>query len=142
MKSIRIAAMIALVLSLVPFAFNIAGKNIFLNLTSNKKTIIVAASHGLCHCALTTENTETHHTSLNLAEFLPIEEIDYQPIFKAGPVDLFTEKRQDPLALARFDLGLGDDDFDYSYIEFPWLLFSCILLILLLVIRRDKSQPS
>ena len=119
----RAILLIIVIVSALPLLMNVAGTNIFLYLGLNKK-LVIAASQGVCHLAITTESSDTDMSS----DIMEIYDSTFSSsqILKIGPFDLFTEKRLDPMFLFRFDMPQRGSDYDYSAIEFPWLMITLV----------------
>jgi hypothetical protein len=137
MKMQRYLIAVSAVLAL-PMLINLFGRNIFLYLGSGDRKLVIAASQGVCHIATTTED----HDVESYSGFISPDDlgVSYAKILKIGPIDLFSETRMDPMYWFRFDHSPRSGDYDYSAIEFPWLLFPLVPLAILPALRiRTKK---
>jgi hypothetical protein len=137
MKAVVISAILLAGL-LTPFAVNFFGANIFLYLGSSERKLVIAASQGVCHLALTTESHDFDSIEASFSGYGALPE--HKQIVKIGPIDLFSEQRVDPMYWFRFDISRGNENYDYSAIEFPWLLLPILPLAVLglIITRRGK----
>lgn len=136
---ILVPGILLLIALLLPLAVNFFGTNIFLYLGPPGRQVVIAASCGVCHLAITTESHGYESVVASFADYgvLPA----HRQILKFGSVDLFTEARLDPMYWMRFDLTRGTSDFDYSAVEFPWLLVPLAPVAFLVLLNRRKSKP-
>jgi hypothetical protein len=141
MKIIRKFALLATGASILLFVVNIIGKNIFLYLAISDQTLVVAASQGVCHMALTTEDT-TENPMDDSTPGILMPDIGYQDLLRLGPLILFMENRLDPVSPLRFGFTRGDESYDYSSVEFPWLLIPCLLFGVSLITKPTKKAES
>ncbi|CAM3160209.1 hypothetical protein [Rariglobus hedericola] len=118
-----------------PPLLNLAGYNVFLYIGSDSRKVVIAASQGLCHLATTSETKDVSAFSDYPPEFSEI----YMEILKIGPVELFSEKRMDPMQWFQFGIRPKSATFDYSAVEFPWGLLPLAPLIAIYLKRKKKK---
>ena len=130
-----------------PFLVNLDGSNVFLYLTVSETTLVVAASQGVMHLAVTTEDHNPDALGDAFSGMLEAAEVSYRDLIKAGPIHLFSEGRVEPLTPLRFSVSPGGDHYHYSAVEFPWLLIPIVLTVIYLIamkmLKNTKSdEPS
>lgn len=140
MTKTRYLLLILLAISALLFLVNVFGKGVFLNLTLPAgRTLVIAASQGVCHLALTTEEMDAEPVDPELdGAFLNL--VGYREWINLGPLQLSTENRLDPMSPFRFAMTRGGQLFDYSSIEFPWLLLIAVLLGWFFLSKRKLPQ--
>ena len=131
---IRVSLWVVVTILTIPPLLNLLGHNLFLYLGGESRKLVVAASHGLCHLASTSEATDVPAGS----DFMPEYSELHSEILKLGPIEIFSEERIDPMQWLRFRVSPKSETFDYSAIEFPWLLLPVAPLFAIYLIRMRK----
>lgn len=142
MKKLRYALLILAAGSLALFAVNILGKAVFLNITIFNRTHVIAASQGVCHMASTTEDINAPPMDDMTEEFLAMTDMGFSELINWGMLRLTVENRLDSMTPLRFGLTRGDASYNYSAVEFPWLLIPLALFAALIVTRRIEKKPA
>jgi hypothetical protein len=139
MKKLRYALLILAAGSLILFAVNLLGKGVFLNVTLFGRTVVAAASQGVCHLALTSEEMQGDPMDDVADDFLSFPDIGYHELIDFGPISVAVENRLDPMNPFGFSLTRGDVSFDYSAVEFPWLLIPLVLFPVFFITRQKQN---
>jgi hypothetical protein len=102
------------------FLINVFGNGLFLNLTLPAgRTLVIAASQGVCHLALTTEEMDAEPVDPELDDaFLDL--VGYREWINLGSLQLSTENRLDPMSPYRA-VHFGPEGAPV-YAPFYWLL--------------------
>ena len=119
----------------IPPLLNVVGYNLFLYLGGDSRKVVIAASQGLCHLASTSETEDVSDYSDYLPEFSEI----YIKILNVGPLEIFAEKRLDPMQCFGFSFRPRSETFDYSAFEFPWILLPLAPLLAIYLKRKKKK---
>ena len=133
---IRIMLWILVALLTIPPFLNVVGYNLYLYLGSESRKTVIAASQGLCHLASTSETKDASAYSDYFPEFSEI----YIKILNVGPIELFAEKRMDPMQWFGFGISPKSETFDYSAVEFPWILLPLTPLFAIYFKRKKKMS--
>lgn len=140
MKKFRYALLVLAAGSLVLFAVNVFGKGVFLNVTIFQRILVVAASQGVCHLAATSEDMQTNPMDDVTEDYLSMPDIAHQELINLGPISVSAENRLDPLSPFRFGFTRGDSTYDYSAVEFPWLLIPVFFVAAFFMSRYKKHK--
>ena len=143
----RSAAKFSMGLSIVLLAVwmvNWIGFNLFLYLDIGQKDAILGASRGVIHIAVAepSDMTDEEYEELwgRIGDSLPFDSLEIG-LIDVGPLNIFLERRLDPMYLLRFHLMTNEE---YAGFDFPTLPFAVTMAALAYYLRREPnpSPPS
>ena len=134
MKS-RVILSIITMLILSPFLLNLSGWSIYAYFNFGKKDLILASGQGVSHNAWA-EHFEKDDMILQFMQDKIITIVDYKGI------NIYLERNEGAMTPYTFKLIKPDKYLDYSGVEFPWLMFLIIPLIMLLMKMKLIKMPN
>ena len=133
----RIAISLLFAAIIIPFAVNAIGWNFFIYINFGKKDLILAASRGVSHNAWAEHlEAEPDFGSEFTTDF---EDQFTTTIIDTGFLNVFLERRGDPMTPLMFRRFEPDEYMDYRGFEFPWLLW-LLLPSVILVISSSRTK--
>jgi hypothetical protein len=117
----------------VPLLVNVIGWNIYAYLDFGEKDLIFASACGVSH------NAWAEHIEEELVGGYDLPNGFITTILDVGFLNLFLERRGEPLTPFSFRLIRPDEFLDYRGFVFPWLLLLIIPLAITLVSKLTEN---
>ena len=132
---LRIASLVLTFLILLPLLVNFFGWNIYAYFNFGEKDLIFASAQGVSH------NACAEHMKLD-PDFAmdPTMEDLTKTIVDVGFIDVFLERRFEPMTPFTFRWIEPDKYLDYRGFEFPWLLLLLVPLTIFFVLNLRRGE--
>ena len=128
----RIIVSLLTVAIFFPFLINLLGWNIYTYFNFGEKDLILAAALGVSHNAWAAHYDDEADTEIILPDLSPTTILD------VGFLNLFLERRGDPMTPFAFQIIDPDEYSDYLGFEFPWLLLFLFPSAIIGILRITK----